>query len=110
MTVQRDLLFPACAMPVLPLQVSGVSAEKAAPLHQVEQRLLLTLLGNERAATYWHTYIRLLPSKADFQAMMSGIDKTFKSDIAIMCQDIKAIAGRVELVEEAKEDMRNYTS
>lgn len=42
--------------------------------------------------------------------MLSDVKETFKSKIASMQQDIKDVAGRVEMVEEAQEEVREFTS
>lgn len=57
----------------------------------------------------WCTYIRHLPTKDDLKAMLTDIKETFTSEIASMSQDIKDVACRVELVEEAHADIRDFT-
>lgn len=58
----------------------------------------------------WRTYLRHLPSKDDLKTMLTDVKETFKSEIASMRQDIKDVAGRVEMMEEAHEDIREFTS
>lgn len=59
----------------------------------------------------WRTYIRYLSTKDDLKAMLTtDIKDTVKSEIASMRQDIKDMATRVEMVETAQDDMREFTS
>lgn len=58
----------------------------------------------------WRTYIRQLSTRDEFRALMSDMKETFKSETATVHQEVKAILDRVELVDEAQEDISNYTS
>lgn len=58
----------------------------------------------------WRAYTRHLSSKEDFKLMMADMKETLKSEIAVMRQDVKAIANRVDQKEEAHDDLRRYTA
>lgn len=58
----------------------------------------------------WCTYIRHLPTRTKFKDMMADIKETFKSEIAIMRQYIKAVASRVDLIEETLKGIKTYNS
>lgn len=58
----------------------------------------------------WPMYVRQLPTRDDFKALKADMKETFKSELVTVCQEVKAIADRVELMEEAHDDTRRYTS
>lgn len=58
----------------------------------------------------WRVYLTQLPTKEDFKALIMEVKDTHHSEIANMRQDLKAIADRVESLEEVHDTARRYTS
>lgn len=58
----------------------------------------------------WRSYMRHLPTIDDLKAMLTDVKETFKSQIASMRQDIREVAGKVEIIEEAQEDIKGFVS
>lgn len=70
---------------------------------------LVSLVGKATLTedSKWRTYITQLPTRDEFKAFMADMKETFKSEIAKVRQEIKAISEREELVEEVHEDIRS---
>lgn len=58
----------------------------------------------------WRTNMWHLPTKDDLKAMLTDIKETYQLEIASVRQHIKDVAGRVEMVEEAQDDIREFAS